>query len=65
MAEVCRKYGVSQETSYRWRAKYAELAPSEVRRLNQLEKENAKLESIVADLVLDKEILEDALRKKP
>ena len=64
MAEVCRKYGVSQQTFYRWRSKYGELAPSEVRRLNVLEKENGKLKSIVADLVLDKEILQDALRKK-
>lgn len=63
-AEVCRKYGVSQQTFYRWKSKYGEMAPSEVRRLNELEKENAKLKSIVADLVLDKEILQDALRKK-
>ena len=64
MAEVCRKLGVSQQTFYRWRAKYGEMAPSEVRRLNEMEKENAKLKAIVADLVLDKEILQDALRKK-
>ena len=65
IAEVCRKYGISQQTFYRWRSKYGEMAPSEVRRLNELEKENSKLKSIVADLVLDKEILQDALRKKP
>ena len=65
MAEFCRKYGVSQQTFYRWRSKYGEMAPSEVRRLNEMEKENARLKSIVADLVLDKEILQDALRKKP
>lgn len=65
MAEVCRKYGVSQQTFYRWRSKYGAMAPSEVRRLNEMEKENARLKSIVADLVLDKEILQDALRKKP
>ena len=64
MAEVCRKYGVSQQTFYRWRSKHGEMAPSEVRRLNEMEKENARLKSIVADLVLDKEILQDALRKK-
>ena len=63
--DVCRKYGISQQTFYRWRSKYGEMAPSEVRRLNELEKENSKLKSIVADLVLDKEILQDALRKKP
>ena len=65
MAEVCRKYGVSQQTVYRWRSKYGEMQASEVRRLNELEKENQKLKAIVADLVLDKEILQDALRKKP
>ena len=65
IADVCRKYGISQQTFYRWRSKYGEMAPSEVRRLNELEKENSKLKSIVADLVLDKEILQDALRKKP
>lgn len=65
MSEVCRKYGVSQQTVYRWRSKYGEMQASEVRRLNELEKENQKLKSIVADLVLDKEILQDALRKKP
>ncbi|MEM9176870.1 MAG: transposase [Myxococcota bacterium] len=64
MTEVCRKLGVSQQTFYRWRSKYGEMAPSEVRRLNELEKENAKLKSIVADMVLDKEVLQDALRKK-
>ena len=65
MAEVCRKYGVSQQAVYRWRSKYGEMQASEVRRLNELEKENQKLKAIVADLVLDKEILQDALRKKP
>lgn len=65
MVEVCRKYGVSQQTVYRWRAKFGDLAPSEVRRLKELEKECQQLKAIVADLVLDKEILQDALRKKP
>ncbi len=65
VAEVCRKYGVSQQTYYRWKAKFGELAPSEVRRLKSLEAENSRLKSIVADLTLDKEILRDALKKKP
>ncbi len=65
MPEVCRKYGISQQTFYRWRNKFGEMAPSEVRRLKELERENSKLKSIVADLTLDKEILQDALRKKP
>jgi putative transposase len=64
MVEVCRKYGVSQQTFYRWRAKFGELAPSEMRRLKDLEDENKRLKQIVADLSLDKEILQDALRKK-
>ena len=63
--EVCRKYGVSQATFYRWRTRHGGLAPSEVRRLKELEGENAKLKRIVADRTLDKEILQDALRKKP
>ena len=65
IAEICRKYGISQQTYYRWRSKCSELAPSEVRRLQELERENARLKSIVADLTLDREILQDALRKKP
>ena len=65
VAEVCRKYGVAQQTYYRWRSKFGELAPSEVRRLKELETENRRMKSIIADLTLDKEILQDALRKKP
>ncbi len=64
VAEVCRKYGVSQGTYYRWRSKYGELAPSEVRRMKELEAENRRMKSIIADLTLDKEILQDALKKK-
>ena len=51
--EICRKAGVSQQTYYRWRKKYAGLMPSEVRRLKQLEEENARLKRMVADLSLD------------
>lgn len=64
MAEVCRKYGVSQQTFYRWKSKYGALAPSEVRRLNELERENARLKSIVADLTLDNTALKDIVSKK-
>lgn len=64
ITEVCRKLGVGQQTFYRWRSKCGEMARSELRRLNELEQENAKLKSIVADLVLDKVILLDALRKR-
>ena len=64
VAEVCRKAGISDATFYNWRKKYAGLAPSEMRRLRQLEEENAKLKRIVADLSLDKAMLQDVLSKK-
>ena len=63
--EVCRKAGISQQTYYRWRKKYAGLMPSEVRRLKQLEEENARLKRMVADLSLDKDMLQDVIRRKP
>jgi putative transposase len=59
--EVCRKAGVSQQTYYRWRKKYGGL---EVRRLKQLEEENGRLKRMVADLSLDKAMLQDVLSKK-
>jgi putative transposase len=62
--EVCRKVGVSQQTYYRWRKKYGGLMPSEVRRLKQLEEENRRLKQMVADLSLDKAMLQDVLSKK-
>lgn len=64
VAEVCRKAGISDGTFYNWRKKYAGLMPSEMRRLRQLEEENAKLKRIVADLSLDKAMLQDVLSKK-
>ncbi len=64
IAELCRKYGISEQTFYRWRAKYGSLTPSEMRRLKELEDETRRLKRIVADLSLDKQILQDALRKK-
>ena len=60
--EVCRKAGISQQTYYRWRKKYAGLMPSEVRRLKQLEEENARLKRTVADLSLDKDMLQDVIQ---
>jgi putative transposase len=63
--DVCRKAGVSQQTYYRWRKKYGGLMPSEVRRLKQLEEENRRLKQMVADLSLDKAMLQDVLSKKP
>src|SRR3954471_11793311 len=62
--EVCRKMGVSDATFYNWRKKYGGLGPSELRRLRQLEEENAKLKRLVADLSLDKAMLQDVLAKK-
>ena len=63
VAEVCRKAGVSQATFYNWRKKYAGLLPSEMKRLRQLEDENNRLKKIVADLTLDKAMLQDVLSK--
>ena len=61
---MCRKAGVSQQTYYRWRKKYGGLMPSEMRRLKQLEEENQRLKRLVADLSLDKEMLQEVVRKK-
>ena len=64
IAEVCRKVGISEATYYNWRKKYGGLMPSEMRRLKQLEEENGKLKRIVADLALDKEMLQDVIKRK-
>lgn len=65
VAEVVRKMGISEQTFYRWKRKYAGMGIGEVRRLRQLEEENAKLKQLVADLSLDKRMLQDVLSKKP
>ncbi len=62
--EVCRKMGIGQATFYNWRKKYGGLGVSELRRLRQLEEENRKLKQLVADLSLDKVMLQDVLQKK-
>jgi len=62
--EVCRKLGISQQTFYRWKKKFAGLGVAELRRLKALEEENRQLKSLVADLSLDKQILQDVLSKK-
>lgn len=62
--EVCRKIGISDATFYNWRKKYGGLGPSELRRLRQLEEENSKRKRLVADLSLDKAMLQDVLAKK-
>ena len=64
VGEVCRKAGISEATYYNWRKKYAGLMPSEMKRLRQLEEENGKLKKIVADLSLDKAMLQDVIRRK-
>ena len=63
--EICRKMGISDATFYNWRKKYSGLGPSELRRLKQLEEENAKLKRLVADLGLDKAMLQDVVKRKP
>ena len=62
--EVCRKMGISQATFYAWRKKFGGLGVAELRRLRQLEEENRKLKQLVADLSLDKVMLQDVLSKK-
>jgi putative transposase len=64
VADICRKVGISQATYFNWKKKYDGLLPTEMRRLRQLEDENVKLRKVVADLSLDKEMLQDALRRK-
>ena len=61
--EVCRKMGISDATFYIWKKKYGGLGVCELRRLKQLEEENRQLKQIVADLSLDKQILQDVLKK--
>ena len=62
---VCRKMGVSGQTFYRWKKRFQGMGVAEVRRLRVLEEENRKLRQLVADLSLDKQMLQDVLRKKP
>ena len=64
VGEVCRQIGVSEQSFYRWKRKYEGMGIAELRRLRQLEDENRKLKRIVADLTLDKHILQDVLSKK-
>ena len=64
VGDVCRKMGVSKQTFYRWKKRFGGLMPSEVRRLKQTEEENVRLRRLVADLSLDKEMLQEVIRKK-
>lgn len=64
VTEVCRKLGVSEQTFYRWKRKFAGMGIAELRRLRQLEDENKRLKQLVADLTLDKQMLQEVITKK-
>jgi putative transposase len=64
VTEICRKMGVSQQAFYAWRRKYAGMGVAELRELRQLREENRKLKQLVADLSLDKHMLQEVLSKK-
>lgn len=64
VADICRKAGISQATYFNWKKKYDGMTPPEMRRLRQLEDENTKLRKLVADLSLDREMLQDIVRRK-
>jgi putative transposase len=64
VAEIVRKLGISEMTFYRWKKKFAGMGVAEIRRLKQLEDENRRLKQLVADLTLDKQMLQEVLSKK-
>jgi putative transposase len=64
IGELCRQVGIAEQTFYRWRKVYGNLQPSEARELKQLRDENTKLKRLVADLTLDKVMLQDVVKKK-
>lgn len=64
VADVCRRYGISEQTFYRWKRRFAGVGVAELRRLKQLEEENRKLKQLVADLSLDKHMLQEVISKK-
>ena len=64
VVEICRKLGASEQAFYRWKKKYSGVGVSELRELRQLREENRKLKLLVADLSLDKHILQEVLSKK-
>jgi putative transposase len=64
VADVCRQMGISEATFYIWKKKYAQLGVAELRQLRQLTEENARLKRLVADLTLDKQILQEVIKKK-
>ena len=64
VVEVCREHGVGESTFYKWKSKYGGMEINEARRLKSLEDENSRLKRLVADLTLDKQILQEVIRKK-
>ena len=64
VSEICRKAGISDATCYNWKKKYSGMLPSEMKRLRELEDENNRLKRIVADLTLDREMLQDVIKRK-
>jgi putative transposase len=64
VADICREYGMSQATFYNWKSKYAGMEASDIKRLRELEEENARLKRMYAELSLDHQILKDILEKK-
>lgn len=64
VAEICRKAGTAQATYFNWKKKYAGFLLTEIKQLKQLEDENSRLKKIVADLTLDREMLQDVIRRK-
>ena len=64
VADICRNAGISQATYFNWKKRYDGLLPTEMRRLKQLEDENGKLKKLVAELSLDREMLQDVIRRK-
>lgn len=64
VGEVCRRLGISEQTFYRWKAKFGRMGVTELRQLRQLEEEKRKLKQLVADFSLDKHMLQEVVRKK-
>jgi putative transposase len=64
VGDICRRLGVSEQTFYRWKKQFAGVGVQEVRELRSLRHENSKLKQLVADLTLDRHILQEIVRKK-
>ena len=64
VAEICRKMGIAEATFYRWKHRYQGMGIAEIRRLKQLDEENRRLKQLVADLTLDKAMLQGVVRRK-